>query len=172
MDILLLLVTHWDVTSVVWSQSPRMCKQPRRSPSYTLARRTSEPWKKPNTERFERQKTKPTVKDTLRYGGIKSIKEVFEAPTAQLGVGHATMLITLLHSVLLWGVIFVVALDTKIKTVGIHGNNTWGVSSWLMPRKILLSPHSLPHHLVLCKTRRSLALFLLFLWFHILCWVV
>ena len=46
-------------------------------------------------------KNMPTVRDTLRYGEMKLIKEVSEAPTAQLGVGHATMLVTLLHIVVL-----------------------------------------------------------------------
>ena len=43
----------------------------------------------------------PTIRDTLRYGGMKLIKEVLEVHTAQSGVGHATMLVTLLHTVLL-----------------------------------------------------------------------
>ena len=42
----------------------------------------------------------PTVKDTLRHGEMKLIKEVLEVPTAQLGAGHATMLVTLLHIVI------------------------------------------------------------------------
>ena len=42
----------------------------------------------------------PTVRDTLRHGEMKLIKEVLEVPTAQSGAGHATMLVTLLHIVL------------------------------------------------------------------------
>ena len=38
-----------------------------------------------------------TVKDTLKHGEMKFIKEVLEVPIAQLDVGHATMLVTLLH---------------------------------------------------------------------------
>ena len=41
----------------------------------------------------------PTVRDTLRHGEMKLIKEVLEVPTAQSGAGHATMLVTLLHIV-------------------------------------------------------------------------
>ena len=41
----------------------------------------------------------PTVRDTLKHGEMKLIKEVLEAPTAQSDVGHATMLVTLLHIV-------------------------------------------------------------------------
>ena len=41
----------------------------------------------------------PTVRDTLRHGEMKRIKEVLEVPTAQSDVGHATMLVTLLHIV-------------------------------------------------------------------------
>ena len=40
-----------------------------------------------------------TVKDTLKHGEMKLIKEVLEVPTAQSDVGHATMLVTLLHIV-------------------------------------------------------------------------
>ena len=41
----------------------------------------------------------PTVKDTLKHGEMKLIKEVLEVPTAQSIFGHATMLVTLLHIV-------------------------------------------------------------------------
>ena len=41
-----------------------------------------------------------TVRDTLMYGEMKLIKEVLEVPTAQSNVGHATMLVTLLHTVI------------------------------------------------------------------------
>ena len=34
----------------------------------------------------------PTVRDMLRHGEMKWIKEVLEVPTAQLGAGHATNL--------------------------------------------------------------------------------
>ena len=40
-----------------------------------------------------------TVKDTLKHGEMKLIKEVLEAPTAQSDVGLAKMSITLLHIV-------------------------------------------------------------------------
>ena len=40
-----------------------------------------------------------TVRDTLKHGEMKLIKEVFEAPTAQSDVGLATMSVTLLHIV-------------------------------------------------------------------------
>ena len=33
-----------------------------------------------------------TVKDTLKHGEMKLIREVLEVPTAQLGAGHATNL--------------------------------------------------------------------------------
>ena len=36
-----------------------------------------------------------TVRDTLRHGEMKLIKEVLEVPTAQSDVGHAIMLVTL-----------------------------------------------------------------------------
>ena len=41
-----------------------------------------------------------TVRDTLKHGEMKLIKEVLEVPTAQSDVGHATMLVTLLHIVI------------------------------------------------------------------------
>ena len=41
----------------------------------------------------------PTVRDTLRHGEMKRIKEVLEVPTTQSGAGHVTMLVTLLHIV-------------------------------------------------------------------------
>ena len=39
----------------------------------------------------------PIVKETLKHGEMKLIKEVLEVPIAQSDVGHATMLVTLLH---------------------------------------------------------------------------
>ena len=36
-----------------------------------------------------------TVKETLKNGEMKLIKEVLEVPTAQSDVGHAIMLVTL-----------------------------------------------------------------------------
>ena len=42
----------------------------------------------------------PIVRDTLKHGDMKLIKEVLEVPTAQSGAGHATMLVTLLHIVI------------------------------------------------------------------------
>ena len=38
-----------------------------------------------------------TIKDTLKHGEMKLIKEVLEAPIAQSDVGHSTMSVTLLH---------------------------------------------------------------------------
>ena len=40
----------------------------------------------------------PTVRDTLKNGEMKLIKEMLEV-IAQSGAGHATMLVTLLHIV-------------------------------------------------------------------------
>ena len=40
-----------------------------------------------------------TVKDTLKHGEMKLIKEVLEVPIAQSDVCHATILVTLLHIV-------------------------------------------------------------------------
>ena len=40
-----------------------------------------------------------TVRDTLRHGDMKRIKEVLEVPTAQSSVGHETMGVILLHMV-------------------------------------------------------------------------
>ena len=47
------------------------------------------------------RRQRPTVRDTLRNGDTKLIKEVLEVPIAQSGAGHATMLVTLLHIVIL-----------------------------------------------------------------------
>ena len=38
-----------------------------------------------------------TVRDTLKHGEMKLMKEVLEVPTAQPDAGHATMLVTLLY---------------------------------------------------------------------------
>ena len=46
------------------------------------------------------RRKRPIVRDTLRYGGMKLIKELLEIPTTQSGVGHATMLVTLRHIVI------------------------------------------------------------------------
>ena len=54
--------------------------QPRRSTSYISARR------------FEDRRKMPTVRDMLRHGEMKWIKEVLEVPKAQLGASHATNL--------------------------------------------------------------------------------
>ena len=40
-----------------------------------------------------------TVKDTLKHGEMKLIKEVLEIPIAKSDVGHATMSVTLLNIV-------------------------------------------------------------------------
>ena len=71
--------------------------QPRRSPSYTSARRTSEPWKKTNAGRFEDQKTKAYSQGHSQAWRHEVDQRSVEVPTAQLGVGHAAMLTTLLH---------------------------------------------------------------------------
>ena len=57
--------------------------------------------RRPMEKDLKIRRQRPVVKDTLRYGGMKSKKEVLEAPTTQLGAGHATMLVTLLHIVVL-----------------------------------------------------------------------
>ena len=69
------------------------------------------------------RKQRPTVKDTLKYGGMKLITDLLEVPTTQLGVGQVTMLVTLLYIVIRLHVMVVVDLGTKIKTNGVHGNN-------------------------------------------------
>ena len=43
------------------------------------------------------KRQRPTVRDTLRHGDMKLIKEVLEVPTTESGVGHATMLVISLH---------------------------------------------------------------------------
>ena len=43
------------------------------------------------------RRQKPIVRGTLWHGDMMLIKEVLEIPTAHLGAGHATMLVTLLH---------------------------------------------------------------------------
>ena len=50
-------------------------------------------------EYFKIRNQMPTVRDTLKHGEMKLIIEVLEVPTAQSDVGHATMLVTLLHIV-------------------------------------------------------------------------
>ena len=45
------------------------------------------------------KRQRPTVRDTLRHGDMKLIKEVLEVQTTQSGTGHVTMLVTLLHIV-------------------------------------------------------------------------
>ena len=57
--------------------------------------------RRPMQEDLKIRRQMSTVKDTLRHGEMKLIKEVLEAPTSQLGVVHATMLATLLHIVVL-----------------------------------------------------------------------
>ena len=56
---------------------------------------------RPMQEDLKIRRKRPTLRDTLRYGGMKLIKEVLEVPTIQSVVGHATMLATLLHIVVL-----------------------------------------------------------------------
>ena len=46
------------------------------------------------------RRQRPTIRDTLKNGEMKLIKEVLEVPTAQSNVGHVTMLVTLLHIVI------------------------------------------------------------------------
>ena len=45
------------------------------------------------------RRQRPTVRDTLRDGDMKLIKEVLEVPTDQSGARNATMLVTLLDIV-------------------------------------------------------------------------
>ena len=54
---------------------------------------------RPMQEYLKIRRQMPTIKDTLRHGDMKSIKEVLEVIIAQLGVGHAIMLVTFLHIV-------------------------------------------------------------------------
>ena len=56
--------------------------------------------RRPMQEDFKIRRQSPTVKDTLRHGDMKLIKEVLEVPTTQSDTGHATMLVTLLHIVI------------------------------------------------------------------------
>ena len=55
---------------------------------------------RPMQEDLKIRRQSPTIRDTLRHGDMKLIKEVLEVPTAQLDVGHATMFVTLLHIVI------------------------------------------------------------------------
>ena len=55
--------------------------------------------RKPMQEDLKIRIQRPIVRDTLRHGDMKLIKEVLEVPTTQSGVGHVTMLVTLLHIV-------------------------------------------------------------------------
>ena len=48
----------------------------------------------PVHEDLKIRKQRPIVRDTLRHGDMKLIKEVLEVPTTQSGAGHATMLVT------------------------------------------------------------------------------
>ena len=41
------------------------------------------------------RRKRPTVRDTLKDGEMKLIKEVLEVPTTQSSAGHVTMLVTL-----------------------------------------------------------------------------
>ena len=45
------------------------------------------------------RRQRPTVRDTLKHGDMKLIKEVLEVSKTQSSVGHATMLVTFLHIV-------------------------------------------------------------------------
>ena len=54
---------------------------------------------RPMQEDLKIRRQSPTIRDTLRHGDMKLIKEVLEVPTTQSDVGHATMLVTLLHIV-------------------------------------------------------------------------
>ena len=55
--------------------------------------------RRPMQEDLKIRRQRPILRDTLRYGEMKLIKEVLEVPTTQTGAGHATMLVTLLHIV-------------------------------------------------------------------------
>ena len=57
--------------------------------------------RRPMQKNLKIRRQSPTIKDTLRYGGMEFIKEVLESPIAQLGVGNATMLVTFPHIVVL-----------------------------------------------------------------------
>ena len=48
-----------------------------------------------NQEDLNIRRQMSIVRDMLKHGEMKLIKEVLEVPTAQSGVGHATMLVTL-----------------------------------------------------------------------------
>ena len=82
---------------------------------------------RPMQEYFKIIRQSPTVRHTLWNGYMNLIKEVLEVPKAQSGVGHATMLVALLHIVLRWDVMGAVALGTKLKIAWIQEDNLWGM---------------------------------------------
>ena len=57
--------------------------------------------RRPMQEDLNIRRKRPIVKDTLRLGEMKLIKEVLEVPIAKSDAGNATMLVTLLHIVVL-----------------------------------------------------------------------
>ena len=56
--------------------------------------------RRPMQEYLKIKRQRPTIRDTLSYVDMNLIKELLKVPTAQLGAGHATMLVTLLHIVI------------------------------------------------------------------------
>ena len=57
--------------------------------------------RRPMQEDLKIRRQRPTIRATLKNGGMKLIKEVLQVPTAQSSVGRETMLVTLLHIVVL-----------------------------------------------------------------------
>ena len=128
-DMLLPPVTLWDATHVVGlvtkpkSVQVKEVNQGRVLPTH----QQEEPVNlgRPMQEYLKIRRQRPTIRDSLRHGYMKYIKEVLEVPTTQSGVGNAIMLVTLLHLVVRWGVIVLMDLDTNNKIVGVHINNSW-----------------------------------------------
>ena len=60
--------------------------KPRKSPSYTSARRTNEPWKKTNAGIFKDQNINAYSQGYSQAWRHEVVKEVLEVPTTQLGV--------------------------------------------------------------------------------------
>ena len=120
-DMLLPHVTHWDATLAVGLET---------KPMNVLVKevKQEEVLHTHQQEDLKIRRQMSTVRDTFKHGEMKLIKEVLEVRIAQSDVGHATMLVTLLHIVVRWGVIVAVALGTKLKIVGVHGNNPWEVT--------------------------------------------
>ena len=132
-NILLPHVTHWDATHAVGLVTkPKNVQVKEVSQEGVLHIHQQEEWvnlgRRPMQEYLNMRIQRPIVIDILRNGDMRLIKEVLEVPTTQSGVGHATMLVTLLHISIRWGVIVAVALGINLKIVGVHGNNSWEFS--------------------------------------------